>query len=422
MKYKMYTSRQQLQSEEYLALSPSGSAPALETSDGVITHSEAICRYLAGTKAYLNLGGQSTFDRAQVDMWMSTMRGQLAGVLEVRRVQTGCGAWTQEQFHKSKNALLTNLQRFEEHLALRTYFVGHSVTLADIMFACILSANRTCVLDKNDLKGLTNVQRHLTSIMGSSFWTAVMGRSFCPSEKKFGTPNADVCKQFGVENCPHAGKGGNTGAKPQGKQEGGKKGGKQDNQPKGGKKGETKKKEEEAPAPKVVKELTPEEIKENEAAMVANQWFNDWKTFFANSKDKTDACDRLFKEIDTERFSVWHVKYDKLPTELKDETRSANMLTFFFRGFEGFNKDACAVHGLYGTEPELNLKGVWLIRGKEIPDKITLQSNFEYYFWTRMDVVSNLDDQCRLKHYWTNTEEDVSVVEGEMGRRIKIFK
>lgn len=423
VKLQMYTERSQLQSEEFLAISPSGSQPALETSEGVITNSETICRYLCGSKAYLNLGGQSAFDKAQVDMWMATMRDQLAGVLELRRIQIGCGAWTQEHFYKSKNQLMKNLVRFEEHLALRTYFVSHSITLADIIFTSILAANRTIVLEQNDLKAFPNISRHLTSIMSTSFWTKVMGRSFCPSTKAFGKPNSDDVKALGgVELCPHAG--GKQAAKPVA----GKKGGDNKNQAKGGKKGNqspTKKAapkkevadDEEPPKPKKV-ELSPEEAA---IQLKATVWFNDWKTFFANSKDKTEACERLFKEIDYEQFSVWHCLYDKTPTELKDECRSANMLTFFFRGMEGFNKDCCAVHGLYGTEPNLNLKGIWLMRSKDMHEKVSLQSNYEYYIWTRMDL-NKPEDQARLKHYWLNNDEDVSVVEGEVARRCKIFK
>ena len=61
------------------------------------------------------------------------------------------------------------------------------------------------------------------------------------------------------------------------------------------------------------------------------------------------------------------------------------------------------------------------MRSKDMHEKVSLQSNYEYYIWTRMDL-NKPEDQARLKHYWLNNDEDVSVVEGEVARRCKIFK
>lgn len=127
-KFKYYTTQQQLQSAEFTALNPRCTTPCLETVEGVIANTESVLRYLTGIKAYLGVAGQSAFDKAQVDLWMATIKSDLAESCNVRCVGAGLGAWTQKGLDYSRDVLVKRMERFEEHLALRTYFVGHSVT------------------------------------------------------------------------------------------------------------------------------------------------------------------------------------------------------------------------------------------------------------------------------------------------------
>jgi len=41
---------------------------------------------------------------------------------------------------------------------------------------------------------------------------------------------------------------------------------------------------------------------------------------------------------------------------------------------------------VYGEEPNLEIRGVWLWRGTEIPNEIKELDSFEYHTWDRLDV------------------------------------
>jgi len=44
-----------------------------------------------------------------------------------------------------------------------------------------------------------------------------------------------------------------------------------------------------------------------------------------------------------------------------------------------FRKYAFAVHGVYGEEPQLEIRGAWLWRGNEIPNEIKELDTFEFH-------------------------------------------
>merc|ERR1711862_966600 len=110
--------------------------------------------------------------------------------------------------------------------ALRTYFVGHSVTLADLAFVAAMSCNRSTVLSADDMKALPNVSRHFSYMTSTTFFQAVMGRSFAPMTAAMPLADSAKTKEFAVANvqvgAPAQGKPAGK-AQAKGKQEGGKK-------------------------------------------------------------------------------------------------------------------------------------------------------------------------------------------------------
>jgi len=44
-----------------------------------------------------------------------------------------------------------------------------------------------------------------------------------------------------------------------------------------------------------------------------------------------------------------------------------------------FRKYAFAVHGVYGEEPQLEIRGAWLWRGNGIPNEIKELDTFEFH-------------------------------------------
>jgi elongation factor 1-gamma len=412
VKFKYYTSGEQAKNV------PGGKfPPCLETSEGTIGNTEAILRYLAGLKQYLHVGGQSAFDKAQVDLWMAMIRDDLAATRQLGLVRCGLATWTKDSLNTLEDQLCKGLERFEEHLALRTYFVGHCVTLADLYFTATMTANRSVLLTEQRMKAFPNCVRHFNYMTSTTFYQAVMGRSF--GVMKNALPLADSAKVAELEAAmnAHGGKsaqqGGQAPAKGQGQGKG-----------KGAKPAEKK-----APAPK--KEVDDEEepkapkaapLSEEEKA--AGGWFYDFKTMYANEPDKNKCVDYLFKPENATHlkyFSFWSCKYDKLAKECKEIIKTNNMMSFFFRGMDGTNKDMLAVHGIYGSETDHDIKGLYMWRGTEYHPKLKDHNTAEYYNYTKMDM-STQAAKDKLRAYWTNIKNDEGSVEGQTPLNVKVWK
>ena len=69
------------------------------------------------------------------------------------------------------------------------------------------------------------------------------------------------------------------------------------------------------------------------------------------------------------------------------------------------------VMGVYGKEPKLYVRGVWMWRGEdETPLELKSHPSFEFYTKTRLDVTKP-EQKALVMEYWTNgqweeTEED----------------
>jgi len=93
----------------------------------------------------------------------------------------------------------------------------------------------------------------------------------------------------------------------------------------------------------------------------------DFKTLIVNAKDKKEACDFFLKNFDPNGFSVWHVKYIKAEGEGKILYLTNNLKNGFLQRLDHFRKYAFGVHGVYGEEPNLEIRGLWVWRGTEAP-------------------------------------------------------
>jgi len=60
---------------------------------------------------------------------------------------------------------------------------------------------------------------------------------------------------------------------------------------------------------------------------------------------------------------------------------------------EHFRKYAFAVHGVYGEEPTLEIRGVWVWRGDGIPNEIKELDSYDCYTWTKLDMSKDSDKE-----------------------------
>lgn len=87
------------------------------------------------------------------------------------------------------------------------------------------------------------------------------------------------------------------------------------------------------------------------------------------------------------------------------------MKGFLQRTDPHFKKWAFAIHGVYGEEPELEIRGAWLWRGNEVPQEMKDHASYEFHTFNKLSKV-NEDDRKLYEEYWLNQSEDESIVKG----------
>lgn len=111
----------------------------------------------------------------------------------------------------------------------------------------------------------------------------------------------------------------------------------------------------------------------------------DFKTLFVNATDKMAAMKEFWETFDPAGYSLYQVKYEKYEGEGEVLFRTSNLNNSFLQRLDTLRKYAFAVQGIYGDEPLLDIKGVWLWRGDGIPEEMKEHISFEYYTFTRLD-------------------------------------
>jgi elongation factor 1-gamma len=176
---------------------------------------------------------------------------------------------------------------------------------------------------------------------------------------------------------------------------------------------EEKKKEEKKVAP-VAKPVEKEEkVKDNVESLPPTTFdlFN-FKTFYVNHPDKRgEGVDEFFKQLDWEGWSFWHLFYEKYTGEGEKLYLTSNLLGGFLNRAEHTNKYTFGKIGIFGEEPNLDIKGLWLMRGQVLPDGLVKEHpQFEYYKTRKLDPRGNPEDEKLVRDYFSCKEGDV--VEG----------
>jgi len=85
--------------------------------------------------------------------------------------------------------------------------------------------------------------------------------------------------------------------------------------------------------------------------------FYNFKTIFVNAANKKDALKLFWETFDPTGYSIWFLQYIKADGEGKNLIHTNNMMGGFLNRLEDFRKYSFAVHGVYGEEPNLEIKG-----------------------------------------------------------------
>jgi len=345
-------------SAEWKGMMTTDTFPLLKTNEGCLQQSSAICVYLA-TLAGGKMLGSNAVERSQVDQWVSFANSTISPCATlVSQGIFGEAEIMQDTWNNAMKDLKSHLKVVDGALKDKKWLVGDSMTVADVYLAVTLMLNFQTTLDGGFRKAMKNVNA----------W----------AEACFA--NASVKKVFGgVQMCAKPLKPLCT----------------------------VPKKEEKKAAPAAAKKEVKKEVpKDNIASLPPSPWIvYDFKTFYVNHKDKKgEAVDVWMKELDWAGWSFWHFHYEKFGSEGTKLYVTNNMLTGFLSRAEFINKHAFARMGVFGEEPNLEIMGVWLLRGTEMPDMWKDHPQFEYYKTRKMDPRKNAEDLKMVREYFAHKE------------------
>jgi len=387
--------------KEFRKKNPNVKVPTLETPEGCIYESNAILRYIARQSKGAKLYGASKFEEAQVDQyldWVSTLFEP--SVFPYAGVFFGYVQYNAEAHAQNKEKAFKTLGLLETLLAGKNHLVGSHITIADINLVCLLGLFYRYIFDESVRKQFPNITKYVEKISNEEPFTRIQGRFVAcktPLEPYTGTlPVPEESKK----------------AEPKQKQA---------PQPK---------KEKEAPKPKKKKSEDEEEEEMREAKAknpldaLPPSSFNlfDFKTLFVNHPSKKEALQTFWDQFDPEGYSVWRMEYEKAEGEGKILFLTSNLMNGYLQRLENFRKYAFGIVGVYGDEPNLEVRGCWVWRGTEIPAEIKEHVSGEWFHYKKLDVKNSEEDRKIQEAYWTSWNEDEDKVEGLTLRDVKYFK
>ena len=348
--------------------SPTGTFPFLETTEGILSESRAIENYLA-LKHRPELLGENDYEKAQVRQWSDFAIFEIGYCAkEIVYPIFGWKNYCKESADKANNRLKEFMRTLDAHLKDKDFVMGSRLTLADV-----------------------TLFRELKYFFQLVFPKGLRDKLFPNATKWFQrmAETEEVKKVYGkILLC-------NQPLKPFIKEE------KQEKKPeKKPEKHEDTKKEE---PPKEKKKVNPlDELPPSKLELES------FKRAFLNNKDKEDAMKKFWEIYDPEGYSLWWVEYQNLPSECKILYRTSNSKGMFLQKCDAVRRYAFAVHGVYGVENDYKVRGMWMFRGKEIPQEMKDNDLYEYLTFRRIDI-NKPEDKQLVHDYWTKLDENDEV-------------
>jgi len=436
-------SASETEKQEFTKINPNGKIPVLVTEEGALFESNTILRYIARISKQAKLYGNNTYEEALVDQQLDWFISYFEPVyLHIALPITGNRPYNQGVYDKALDALKEMLKQIEDTLKTTQYLIGATFTLADIYLVQYIHFLFRFVLDEKGRKPYPNLAKYYLNLANEPNVKDVLGRPFLT--KTAMKPYVSAAEKEAAAAAAAASKK-KKGAKEETKKE---EAPKTEKAEKGDKKAAAEKKEakpaekkaekkeakpqEKKPAEK--KEAKPkaaaEEEEEPKEKKLANPLdslppssFNlfDFKTLIVNAPNKKDAVKTFFEQFDPQGYSIWHISYDKAEGEGRILFLTNNLMNGFLQRLEHFRKYAFAVHGVYGDEPNLEIRGLWVWRGTEIPNEIKEHDSYDFHKFTKLDHTKE-EDRKKVEEYWSGLNEDEDVVDGLTVRTVRWFK
>ena len=366
-------------------LSPTGKSPVLEIPEGPLFETMAILRHISRVSG--KLGGANDYEQAQIDQWLSWTNSEIDPTFsqflyQVWGLELPGLSFKQDDVTKGKEMFLQRLAILNSHLQGKKFVVGNDYTIADYALAGYLIQPLNFCLNDKERNGNKDVLQWLDGVAQTGPFKRWVGRlRYCAKALK--TPQPAKAE-----------------AKPA----------------KGAK--ESKPKEAAKPDPE---ELMKEPKVEEPKFPDTNLNLMNFKTYFINEPDHEKALAKFWEEFKEGEWSLWHLKYIKYPGEGEKVYRTNNLLRTFLDRLEQIRKHIFGTHVIIGDEPNLDIEGLWLIRGNELFSQITEIDVYDTYEWIKLDS-TNEQHRLLVKDFWSNRKVDEDKVQGKTIRTFKWIK
>lgn len=361
---------------EYLAKFPWGKIPALETPEGPLFESDAIAFYIAQKKP--ELLGKTHYEMSLILQFICNLDCELIPAYQkVLYPALGYLPYEASQWQASLKDLLVKLKVFDNVLRPRTFLVGESITLADLLYVCILAPLYAHVLEAGHRKELVNLTRYYVTMANQANVKAVIGEmALCTK-----TINPEMTRPKPAATTAAAAAAHND-------------------------------EDDEETAPVAKKE-------KNEMDLLPPSKFNleEWKRFYSNCKETRPVATNWFWEhFDAEGFSIWRADY-KYNEELKKIFMTCNLVTGLFARMEAMRKYCFGSVIISGEDDKNEIHGYFVIRGKEMPALMKEVPDYDCYEWSKIDI--NDKKHAELFNDYLAWDGDL---EGKTFNQGKIFK
>jgi len=125
-------------SEEYKKLTTTDKFPLLQTSEGGLHESTAICKYFCALADNKFLGTNAV-QRSQVDQWISFNNSTLSGSMyKVYQGIFGWGEISQEDWNEAMAKLKKDVRVLHNALEGKKWLLGDELSIADIILSTSL--------------------------------------------------------------------------------------------------------------------------------------------------------------------------------------------------------------------------------------------------------------------------------------------
>jgi elongation factor 1-gamma len=396
LKEEHITDRAQIKTAEYKATKhPLGKCPAIVTPQGNLFESNAILRYFARLNPEAKLYGSDAYTTSQVDQWLDFVSGEIDSQMwNTIYMLFGMNQRNDGLFNTAIKTLSDALVAVNAHLGNQTFLVGSSISIADIHLASSLIEPFRILFDEKERSAWPNLVRWFTTVTAQAPFAELYGTiRLC--QKRFDMPPP----------APAAG---------------------HEEHKKAEKKAEAPKKEEKPAAAKKEAEEGDEHAAEkkekNPLDLLPPTTFDlyAFKTLFVNAPNKADAFEFLWKNLDKQGFSIWFIHYQKAEGENTKLFLTVNLSEGTCQKLEHFRKYAFGSWGVYGEEPNFEIKGCLLWRGVEHPQEVKDLGSYEYHTFVKANV-DDEKDRKRVEEYWLSIGEG-KVVDGLRARDVSYFK